>query len=102
MVVFAGVGLRSSPPPPPSSGAEFAEALKKTFGLNRLAPMKNLDWPKARKKNFNEGRGPTGGAWVVWDPLHPRPPSGAGLLKGAPGGGGGAVVPGVRTSLSFQ
>ena len=32
------------PPPPPPAGAEFF------FGLNQLAPEKNFDRPKARRK----------------------------------------------------
>ena len=77
---FGGGGVRGSsppPPPPPSVGAEFLEALKKIFGLNRLAPKapeKIFDRPKARRKIWSNILSGLGGGGGIPPPIAPLTP----------------------------
>ena len=56
--------------PPSPGGAEFVEAPKKIFGVNRLAPKapENVfERPKARRKTLPNILGAGGGGGMAWD-----------------------------------
>ena len=80
------------PPPPPHPWAECLGTIKKSFGLNQMAPEKNFDRPRARKKIwpnvFKEGGCRGVGGWCGTPPPPQPAPQWCRVVKRSPGGRG--------------